>query len=154
VTSASGEFAGTQAISSWPLQRQPRVTPPSAASSYDPAAERRRAKLIGVIKHLATNPISWTERDPIHIDKLSAETTIGFIYQLPPDRAFPKVAPDGEGGIMLIWDNPPQKELITVDRTTLLLIDNPGQPNSYHFRPRRFDGERIPPIILERLPRR
>lgn len=152
MTNASGEVAGT--TQAWRIQPQPRITPPSAASSYDPAAERTRAKLIGVIKHLATTPITWTERDPIPIDKISAETAIGFIYQLPPDRAFPKVAPDGEGGIMLVWDSRLQKELITVDRTTLLLVDNPGQPNSHHFRPLRFDGERIPPIILEHLPRR
>lgn len=122
--------------------------------TLDPATERKRVKLIGVIKHLAANPISWTERDPITIDKVSAETAIDFIRQLPPDRAFPKVAPDGEGGIMFVWENSSLKELITVDRTTLLLIENPGQPSSYHFRPLRFDGERIPPIILEHLPRR
>jgi hypothetical protein len=154
VTSASGEFVWTQAISSWPIRPQPRITPPSAASSYDLAAERTRATLVGLIKHLATTPITWTERDPIRIDKISAETAIGFIHQLPPDRAFPKVAPDGEGGIILVWDSGSQKELITVDRTSLLLIENPGQPSSYHFRPLRFDGERIPPIILEHLPRR
>jgi hypothetical protein len=141
-------------IASWPVQPQQRFAPPSAASAYDPEVERTRAKLIGVIKYLVTTSVTWTERDPVRIDDISAETAIGFIYQLPPDRAFPKVAPDGEGGIMLVWDSPQRKDLITVDRNILLLIENPGQPNSYHFDPLRFDGERIPSIILERLPRR
>jgi hypothetical protein len=107
-----------------------------------------------VIKYLELKSVTWTERDPVRIDYISAETAKDFIYQLPPDRAFPKVAPDGEGGIMLVWDSPQCKELITIDRNILFLIENPGQPNSYHFNPLRFDGERIPSIILERLPHR
>jgi hypothetical protein len=152
VTSALERFSGTGGTPWWPVRTS--VTSTSAAFAYDPDVVRTRAKLIGVIKHLAAMSVTWTERDPIRIDEISAETAISFISQLPSDRAFPKVAPDGEGGIMLVWDSQQQKELITIDRTTLLLIENPGQLDSHHFRPLRFDGERIPPIILERLPRR
>jgi hypothetical protein len=44
--------------------------------------------------------------------------------------------------------------MITVDRAFLLLVTKPGEPASYHFNPLRFDGETIPSIIIESLPRR
>jgi hypothetical protein len=153
MNSALRNFEGSaQELSSWPIRAQQRIAVSSAASSYNPMVERRRAALIAAIKHLVASPITWTEDEPTPIDGVSAETALAFIHKLPPDRAFPKIAPDGEGGIMLVWDQV-TKALITIDRGILLLVTNPGQPNSHHFRPLRFDGEMIPSIILESLPR-
>jgi hypothetical protein len=107
-----------------------------------------------VIKDWTREPITWSERDPVPLDRLSAETAMSFIRRLPADRAFPKVAPDGEGGLMLVWDGRERKTLLTIDRVMLLLVSEPGRANSHHFRPLRFDGEALPAIILEHLPPR
>jgi hypothetical protein len=139
---------------SWQIRPQPRVTLSSAASSYDPMVERTRQALVGAIEHMVTSPVTWREEEPAPIDSLSAETAIAFIQQLPSDRAFPKLAPDGEGGIMLVWREQSPRALITADKGKLLLIANPGQPDSHHFRPLNFDGETIPALILENIPRR
>ena len=139
---------------SWQIRPQLRVTLSSAASSYDPMVERTRQALVGAIEHMVTSPITWREEEPAPIDSLSAETAIAFIQQLPSDRAFPKLAPDGEGGIMLVWREQSPRALITADKGKLLLIANPGQPDSHHFRPLNFDGETIPALILENIPRR
>jgi hypothetical protein len=53
-----------------------------------------------------------------------------------------------------VWREQSPRVLITVDKGKLLLIENPGQPNSHHFRPLNFDGETIPALILENIPRR
>jgi hypothetical protein len=139
---------------SWQIRPQLRVTLSSAASSYDPMVERTRQALVGAIEHMVTSPITWREEEPAPIDSLSAETAIAFIQQLPSDRAFPKLAPDGEGGIMFVWREQSPRALITADKGKLLLIANPGQPDSHHFRPLNFDGETIPALILEKIPRR
>jgi len=138
----------------WQTRSQPRLTFSGAATSYDPMVERTRQALVGAIEHMVSTPVTWREEEPAPIDSLSAETAIAFIQQLPPDRAFPKLAPDGEGGIVLVWREQSPRVLITVDKGKLLLIANPGQPNSHHFRPLNFDGETIPGLILEKIPRR
>jgi hypothetical protein len=143
----------TQDLSSWGAQG-PQITASSAAFSYDPIIERARLELLGAIRYLAKTPITWSEREPMPIDALSAETALAFIRCIPGDRAFPKLAPDGEGGLIFVWDSQERKAMITVDRAFLLLVTNPGERESYHFSPLRFDGETIPPIIVDSLPRR
>jgi hypothetical protein len=126
----------------------------SAASGYDPEIERERAGLVAAIAYLAANPITWTERDPVRVDTTTAESAVAFITRLPADRTFPKIAPDGEGGMMFVWNGRERKTLLSIDRTTLLLVSEPGRESSFHFSPLRFDGETIPAIVLEHLPSR
>jgi hypothetical protein len=140
-------------LSSWSVQRRDGGGASITSSQYDPEVERQRSARLTLIRHLMRNPISWSERDPVPIGSVSAETALAFIHRLPSDRAFPKVAPDGDGSIALLWDGP-DRPLIAVDRTMLLLVLDPGGPNSRHFSPMRFDGETIPPIILNYLPHR
>jgi hypothetical protein len=153
MNSAMRSVGRAQDLSSWGAQGFP-ITASSAAFSYDPSIERARSELLAAIRYLAKTPITWSEREPAPIDRLSAETALAFIRCMPADRAFPKLAPDGEGGIMFVWDSQERKAMITVDRAFLLLVIHPGESDSYHFRPLRFDGETIPPIIVEELPRR
>jgi hypothetical protein len=148
-----GDGAG-QDLSFWPVRPQTRVTASSAASTYEPEVERLRTQLLAAIRHLLKNPITLSDRDPTPIDSLSVETAFAFIRRLPADRAFPMIAPDGEGGIMMVWQNKGNEALVTIDRTTLFLVERPGEAASYHFAPLRFDGETILSIILEHLPRR
>jgi hypothetical protein len=148
MTSALQSYSGpTQELFSWHASG---IKASSAASDYDPVIERTRTELVAAIKYIAKTPITWSEHEAAAVDTLSAETALAFVRQLPRDRAFPKIAPDGEGGIMLVWN----KALITVSQSRLFLVANPGQPDSYHFQPLRFDGERIPAIVLEKLPPR
>jgi hypothetical protein len=143
-----------QDLSSWGTDIPP-IFASSAAFSYDPGIERARSELLAAIKYLAQTPITWSEREPaVPIERLSAETAMAFIRCMPGDRAFPKLALDGEGGLMFVWDSQERKAMITVDRAFLLLVTKPGEPASYHFNPLRFDGETIPSIIIESLPRR
>jgi hypothetical protein len=141
--------------SDWPPGLVEGNSPSITASSYDPAIERTRLQLISAIRDWTRNPITWSDRDdPVPVENLSAETGIASIRRLPSDRAFPKIAPDGDGGLMLVWKGRERKTLVSVDRVMLLLVSEPGRGNSHHFRPLRFDGEAIPAIVLEHLPPR
>lgn len=141
-------------LSSWRTQWRDGSGASITASQYDPVVERQRAELLSLIRRLMRNPISWSEREPVPMERVSAETALALIQCLPTDRAFPKVAPDGDGSVALVWDNRPDRVMIAIDRTMLLLVRDPGGPNSSHFSPMRFDGETIPAIVLNYLPRR
>jgi hypothetical protein len=141
-------------LTSWPVQRQEGAAASTAASQYDPTIERHRAALISAIRYLAKNSINWSTHEAVSLDGVSVETALSFIQCLPIDRFFPKIAPDGEGAVVLIWDAPGRRALITCDGAKLLLVRDPGGPSSFHFSPMRFNGETIPSIILENLPQR
>jgi hypothetical protein len=141
-------------LTSWPVGRPDASAASIAASHYDPGIERQRKLLMSTIGLLARHSATWSEREPVPIGRVSAETAFAFIRELPTDRAFPDVAPDGDGGIVMIWNRPDNRLLITVDEATLLCVRDPGGLGSYHFAPLRFDGETIPPMIMEQLPRR
>jgi hypothetical protein len=111
-------------------------------------------RILATIASLAGQPVTWGEREPANIEDLSTETALAFVWRLPTDRAFPKVAPDGEGGLIFIWGDDRPKALVSVDGTTLSLVINPGTPASDHRPPMRFDGELIPSYILDVLPHR
>lgn len=126
-----------------------------AASGFSPELERARARLIAAIISLAREPIGWSDRDtPVPIDGLTVETATQFLGHLPDDRALPVVVPDGDGGLALLWEDQPQKALLTIDHAMLLLVRDPGKPTSQHFSPVRFDGETIPKWLIAALPSR
>jgi hypothetical protein len=153
-TSASRSEDLSRDLTSWPVLRRDSGIASMAASQYDPTIERQRAALISAITFIAKNSINWSVRQAVPIERVSAETALAFVQRLPIDRAFPKIAPDGEGGVVLVWETPSRRALITCDGVRLLLVRDPGGPSSFHFSPMRFDGEIIPSIILENLPRR
>jgi hypothetical protein len=146
--------ASSPDLTSWPVRHQGASGISMAASQYDPAVERQRAALISAIRYLVKNPTNWSAGQAAPIETISAETAVAFMRCLPVDRAFPLIAPDGEGGVVFLWDVADCRALITCDGAKLLLVRDPGAPNSFHFSPLRFDGEAIPSIILEHLPRR
>src|SRR5262245_21323316 len=116
-------------LSSWSVDAWAQLPSSSAAFLYDPGIERRRSELLSAIRYLARSPVTWSDREvPVPVDGVSAETALAFIRCMPADRALPKLAPDGEGGLMLVWDSQERKAMITVDRAFLLLVSNPGQP--------------------------
>jgi hypothetical protein len=137
------------------IRRRTRASEMSAiASYYDPEFDRLRVALAAAIQSFSTEGLTWSDRDPTLVDPASAESAIAFLCALPSTRELPKISPDGEGGVMLIWESGQETAMITVDGTMLLPVINPGRPTSAHMQAVAFDGETVPPAVLGILPRR
>jgi hypothetical protein len=128
--------------------QRPEIQADLAASDFDPEIERRRSTLKTLISRLAIESCGPSVNQP------SVATAHLFISKLPNDRAFPRVAPDGEGGLMLVWGEMPVSLLVIIDDADILPVLHPGTEQSRHLPPMRFRSDQIPSELLNQIPPR
>jgi hypothetical protein len=113
--------------------------------------EDRKARLQGLISRMIKEAPSW-DGEPTRVEVRTALTAIRFLKVLPPDRELPKLAPDGEGDLLFVWQPPHGNCIVTVEGDLLHMVDQPGTQHVQHFDPIRFIGHRIPVSILHAIP--
>jgi hypothetical protein len=131
-------------------------TPGSSAreqtkSSEQIAFENRKARLISIVNSMKTSAPNWYG-DVTTVNETSASSAEKFIRCLPGNALLPRVAPDGEGDVMFVWDEPNDKCVVTVERRTLHLVCKLGTPDVQQIPSQQFLGLQIPPAILAHIP--
>jgi hypothetical protein len=117
----------------------------------DAEFETRRSRLIAALRRLKDSAPTWSGVST-KINPASALTAEQFLLRLAPAVALPKVAPDGEGDVMFVWDQPGKECVVTVEPKLLHLVSKPGDPAGVQISAQRFLGIQIPPSILRHLP--
>ncbi len=114
----------------------------------------KRSTLKELITALTKEPFSWSPDDGELVRLESSRTAQGFLEVLPTDRELPRVAPDGDGGLYMAWENPGQPTVVVgiVDNEVYGVVA-PGTPESRHIPEEEFDGENVPPEILTAIPK-
>lgn len=75
-----------------------------------------------------------------------------FLYLLPMGKRLPKIAPDGEGGLIMAWEGQGEPILATVDGPRLHAVIAAGTQDAKYFDDLPFDGPDIPDEILNAIP--
>lgn len=76
----------------------------------------------------------------------------GFLEALPRHKQLPRVAPDGEGGLLMAWDVPGEgRTLITVGDWVLYAVARAGTAQAHYFDDTPFE-EVIPDELLAAIP--
>lgn len=120
-------------------------------SSANLEYEDRRAKLQELIDRMVTAAPSW-DGEPLQVSNEAAATAIRFLRVLPSNRELPKVAPDGDGDVILIWEPPHGNCIVTVQDNCLHVVDQPGSKHVKHIDAEPFRSARIPISVLHVLP--
>ena len=120
-------------------------------SVEDLSHERTRQALMKLVFSFKTEGLSFDDRHEYVADSVSAEAAVAFIRHIPKEYRLPKVAPDDEGDIIMVWEDD-KTALLNVEGWKLHFVANPATPNSEHFPEVNFDGEAIPYALLDRLP--
>src|SRR5260370_32668073 len=93
----------------------------------------------------------WNCEGADPVSEIAIDRAIAFIHALPGSVPVPEVAPEPDGSISLDWISSRSRILsISVgvsDRLAFAWLDGTDQGHAVA----RFDGERIPPLILERI---
>lgn len=92
---------------------------------------------------------AWDGRDACAIDPMAVFIAESFIRALPESTPLPEFAPEPDGSVSLDWIQS-RNRLLTVsigavDRLACAWIDGADKGHAVA----RFDGENIPPLILE-----
>jgi hypothetical protein len=116
--------------------------------------EDRRSRLIAAISEMKISAPNWTgDFSIVRIE--SAVSAISFLGCLPGDAILPRVAPDGEGDVIFVWDDPDSgNRIVTVEKRLLHLATQLGTDAELHIGPLQFLGFSIPPSILQHIPRK
>jgi hypothetical protein len=115
---------------------------------FGPRTEAVSEILTVAAKH---SHFDWDGEGADAVSMLAADRAIAFIQALPGSLPVPEVAPEPDGSISLDWIYSRSRILsISIgvsDRLALAWMDGTDQGHAVA----RFDGERIPPLILERI---
>jgi hypothetical protein len=114
--------------------------------------ENRKARLIDTVTAMRNSAPNWSGATA-RVRESSAQSAKKFLECLPGNALLPRVAPDGEGDVMFVWDGQ-QSCVVTVEKRDLHLACGLGTPNAQHVDAQRFLGVKIPKSILDRIPRR
>lgn len=123
-------------------------------STVEIERERTKRDIIDLIFMFGNTGLSYDAGEDAKVDLHSIEAALSLLIELPTDRPFPKVSPDGEGGLMMVWDDPLQALLLTVDSWRLHAVVNPATSRSQHVDVIPFDGETVPQKLLHLIPKR
>ena len=84
------------------------------------------------------------------VENGAIETCVRFIANLPIDLAETKYAPDGEGGIMLLWGKK-RASVLTIERDRLHFSVWPADSEEHYLHDIQYRKSTIPSEILIRL---
>lgn len=89
--------------------------------------------------------------DRQHISRISADTLLAAKLMFDKMRGLvppPKIAPDGEGGLVLAWQAP-TTTLVVVSGWVLGVVTKAGTPEATYTDDVRYDGDSIPDMVLD-----
>ncbi len=81
----------------------------------------------------------------------TAEAASQFLRLVPQNSALPKIAPDGENGLVMAWDLLDGLVLLTIDGWVLHAVAAAATPWARYYDDMSFDGHTIPSKIREEL---
>jgi hypothetical protein len=116
--------------------------------------EEKRQAMIALVRRFAEFGLSWRFGEQAKITPATHQVSEAFLRALPAAKAFPKVAPDGEGGLLLVWEGAGRTFLLTIDDLRLHGIVAPGTPVAEYMDDLPFSSEGIPDAILNAIPNR
>ncbi len=115
-----------------------------------PLRDEYQAKLrllVGVIKKTVGPTSIFGSKK---IDVLTAVFSELVLRQLPKSISLPQITPDGEGGLLLVWEGR-RTVLATVVGSKIHLLLDPGTRNSTPYENLPISGRVLPPELLAAL---
>jgi hypothetical protein len=116
--------------------------------------EERRRALISLVYRFAIHGLSWTADQTATIPPATAVVAEAFFDALPANKALPKISPDGEDGLMMVWEGSGDPLLVTLDGVRLHAVIAATTPYAEYLNDVPFDCWEIPAAILTAIPSR
>jgi hypothetical protein len=132
-----------------------RAEASSSAGTVTPASSERsqaRDRLISLIGQMQREGYSCVEERTSRISQDSAESAKALFELLLPSHRVPQIAPDGEGGLLAVWEDADSPTVLVIDNWRLHLVVAAATPNAKYFDDVPFDGERVPDVVAESIP--
>ncbi|NMV41824.1 hypothetical protein [Ralstonia insidiosa] len=111
------------------------------------------SNLLVLIDQFASDGFSCVGERASTISKETAQSARSLFSSVLPAGRLPKIAPDGEGGLIALWDSTTSPIVLVIDNWRLHLVKNAATPQAEYFDDLPFDGESVPQVVSESIPR-
>jgi len=128
------------------------VLPGKPATEEAIAEEKLRSSIIDLINYFFSEGHS---RQVGRVSTISPDTrssAIALFSALPPGLVPPKLSPDGDGGLMMLWESGTASALAVLDGWMIHVVKAPATAQAEYFDNVPYDRERIPPALLQAIP--
>jgi hypothetical protein len=131
------------------------VVPGEAVTREALQREEMRQAMIALVQRFAAFGLSWRAGELAKITPTTHQVSEAFLRALPAANAFPKIAPDGEGGLLMVWEGADGPFILTIDDLRLHGVIAAGTPNAEYIDDVSIDSTQvIPDRILNAIPAR
>ena len=130
-------------------QRQERSGDTTTIGELEHA--RARLALMKLVASKEFQALSYDVNISVDMHPETVRVARELLSQLRSHQTLPKIAPDGEGDLMMVWGRPPEL-LITVEGKTLHTVIHPATARSRHLPSLEFNGEAVPSEIAALIP--
>lgn len=119
-------------------------TPGEAATPDVIENEQARQRLIAALALFRSHGYSQGENERGTISEASQQLSVALLNALPRHAALPKIAPDGDSGVVMVWEVNDTQLLLTVDEQGLHCVQNAGTPAAVYHDDLYYDGSALP----------
>jgi hypothetical protein len=145
----NGIMGGMQTVSrTQPAFPDVAVHPGEFLSPAVVERERMRNMLITSIHRFAAETA-----EAYRITPETAEAAVALIKAFRNSMQLPKIAPDGEGGLMAVWEGEYPPIALVVDNWKMHIVTGAATAHAEYFDDLPFDGVHLPKELLDFVPR-
>jgi hypothetical protein len=131
------------------------VVPGEAATREVLGHEEKRQAMIALVRRFADFGLSWRAGEPAKITPTTQHVSEAFLRALPSGKALPQISPDGEGGLMMVWERSGGPFILTIDDLRLHGVMAAGTPQAEYMDDLPLDSAQvIPDQVLDAIPAR
>jgi hypothetical protein len=130
------------------------VFPGEAASTETIDREKTRDALVDLVQKFAIQGLSWTAGRAVTISPDTATAAAAFFRALPAGKTMPRISPNGEGGLSMVWEDGGDLVIAVLDGWLFHLVVAATTPCATYHDNLPFNGQNIPQAILESIPAR
>lgn len=128
------------------------VLPGDAATAVRIHYETKRKALLRLVQRFGEEGFSWNAGNAIPLPAATVDAATAFLRILPDRAILPKLSPDSDGCLTLVWEGHGDTILVVVEGSMLHLVQAPATPNTQYADDVYFDGSKIPAVIRSAIP--
>lgn len=113
--------------------------------------EYARQRLVEVLNLFRSQGFSMNADQSVAISEVSRCRSVAFLSALPRKTMLPRVAPDGEQGVVMIWDKNDRQLLLTLDEQSMHCVQNAGTLHAIYHDDLHYDGVNMPQQVVDAL---
>jgi hypothetical protein len=113
--------------------------------------ERQSEALVHLAGRFLTEGFTSSSSGTPTITSDTAKAFRALLSHLPAGSSLPRIAPDGEGGLLLHWDNASQEVLAVLDNWTLHIVEAPTTLHARYHDPIAVEEGAPPKDLLKAI---